>query len=459
MKRSSLCKLFSAVAAAVLCITAAGFSVSANVKTEDKDTSNVLKAKKVVLGGGETVYYVDGPSPETDKDNGTKLETRGYNSLSAADQAFFDRCKGLSYGYDDLSHYDLQANAARSLYKGMYEYGLELWNKTGDLEYTIQEFDVDDGSGHTSKKEIKCLKVLEPSSHISGMNASQVYFTFRNDNPLFYFYGMSVINYENGDLGIIIEDDRYIKEANRASYQNTIKSFLSDSEKLVKNDYSCTDYRNALELYKKVMNNMEYAFSSPGIASDEPFAHNILGGIIEHSGVCESYARIYRLLLNYNNIENIFVTGNSRGESHAWNLVKFDDGKYYYADPTWDDQNGSLNGDDTDFFALGENNFLKDHTPDGSSYIYAITHNNIYLNPLPPVPAKDFDKKGDYRKTNPRLVDFNKDGAANNKDIKFLQSQLTAGTAYVQFFDMNSDNKLNNRDLKELQSTVSAFAN
>ncbi len=35
-------------------------------------------------------------------------------------------------------------------------------------------------------------------------------------------------------------------------------------------------------------------------------------------------------------IESYFVIGESKGESHAWNLVKIED-QYYHIDPTWDD--------------------------------------------------------------------------------------------------------------------------
>ena len=459
MKRSSLCKLLSAVSAGVLCLVTAGFSASA---VEDKDieaSSNLPVAEKIVLSDlGETVYYVDAPSPFS-KTREAQLETRKYNALSAADKTLFDRCKGLRYGYDDLSHYDSQAAGARSLYNGMYDYAMELWGSGSELTYTLEDIDVTDKkTGTTTTKTFKCINMIEPTSYIGGLNAAQVYFTFRHDNPLFYFYGMSVINYTDGSLGILIEDDRYIYADNRASFQKAIKDFLSGSESVVKNDYTCTDYRNALELYKKVTNNMEYARYSNGEASEEPFAHNILGGIVDHKGVCESYAKIYSLLLTYNHIDNIFVTGMAGTEAHAWNLLKFDDGKYYYADSTWDDTNGSSNGDDTSYFAKGTTNFLDKHTLDEPSALYALTHDNIYLYPIPDVPADDFNKNGDYRKTNPRLVDFNRDGSSNNLDIKFLQTQITKGISYSNAFDLNNDKKLNNRDLKELQSALNGFA-
>ena len=61
-------------------------------------------------------------------------------------------------------------------------------------------------------------------------------------------------------------------------------------------------------------------------------------GIFENnSGVCESYTEVFSLLLNFLEIENIRVTGLGNGGGHAWNLVRLDDGNWYWFDPTWGD--------------------------------------------------------------------------------------------------------------------------
>ena len=64
------------------------------------------------------------------------------------------------------------------------------------------------------------------------------------------------------------------------------------------------------------------------------------GALIEKMSVCAGYARAYQLLLQAVGIPCLYVTGMADNGweigGHAWNIVKLD-GKWYYADPTWDD--------------------------------------------------------------------------------------------------------------------------
>lgn len=75
--------------------------------------------------------------------------------------------------------------------------------------------------------------------------------------------------------------------------------------------------------------------------------HTITGGLLEkygHKGVCDCYARIFRLLCQEKGIACILVPGGSsmvNGQvevDHIWNYVQMEDGKWYLVDCTWDDQ-------------------------------------------------------------------------------------------------------------------------
>ncbi|MCR5100356.1 MAG: InlB B-repeat-containing protein [Butyrivibrio sp.] len=68
-------------------------------------------------------------------------------------------------------------------------------------------------------------------------------------------------------------------------------------------------------------------------------------------GVCAAYAKLYKILANYCDLECEYVTGDFT-ESHAWNYVKLD-GKWYLIDPT----NETANADEKSFFPrfLGKN--------------------------------------------------------------------------------------------------------
>lgn len=65
-------------------------------------------------------------------------------------------------------------------------------------------------------------------------------------------------------------------------------------------------------------------------------AYSAYGLLKNNIAVCEGYAQVMTLLLDYIGIENYYVQGMADDELHAWNLVKVDDA-YYYVDTTWDD--------------------------------------------------------------------------------------------------------------------------
>lgn len=70
---------------------------------------------------------------------------------------------------------------------------------------------------------------------------------------------------------------------------------------------------------------------------DADNAHNIIGSLGGKSAVCDGYAKAFQYLLYRAGIQSHIVSGTAAGGGHAWNLVRID-GRYYYADITWDDQ-------------------------------------------------------------------------------------------------------------------------
>lgn len=65
-------------------------------------------------------------------------------------------------------------------------------------------------------------------------------------------------------------------------------------------------------------------------------SHSPEGVVKNQRAVCDGYARTMRLLLMMTGIESKIVSGTAGGESHAWNLVRMEDG-WYHVDVTWDD--------------------------------------------------------------------------------------------------------------------------
>lgn len=93
---------------------------------------------------------------------------------------------------------------------------------------------------------------------------------------------------------------------------------------------------------------------------NNPFYHDAVSAYYDGSGVCETYAKLFKLCCEMFDIPCVLVSGyaSSGGlntgsiDTHMWDEVMMDDGKWYAVDCTWDDAgNGSysymLVGSDT----------------------------------------------------------------------------------------------------------------
>ena len=449
-----LMKLSSALAACTLIVTSSGFGASGDNANADIITLPEYSAQSF---GDCEIIEVDMPTPET----GVHLVSAKQSAYGtdSGDSDFLERCRGIRWGYHDLDD-RTNGELMMKIYGILDEFAEELWNKSDDVTdyeiYPVKKFNDEGKLVTVDMKLVLIIKDIdgEPVDQDAAVNT---WFCYRRDNPIYYFYGTSVIKYSDGGIGITLADDEYFSGEKRMDIQSAVKAYLAGSESLVRNDYTRTDYQNSYELYKYVMNSMEYARDSSGNASKAPSAHNIVGGIVQGLGVCESYAKIYSLLLNYHGIDNMMITGKSTtlisSADHAWNMLKLDDGNYYCADPTFDDQ--VIFGKKNRYFAKGTKSFNENHTPTSSAESVP-----RYLFRLPEVPVTDFNANGDYRKTNKRLVDIDMNGVVNNLDLRALQQKLTDGSASsdVKSHDLSGDGKVNNRDIKALQELISCYA-
>ncbi len=163
--------------------------------------------------------------------------------------------------------------------------------------------------------------------------AVSVWKTFKDDNPLYYWMANST--YGNDEEIIVLASSEYASGKVRAQLNSLVYDKVNEYTALT--DEKDNAYRKALAFHDKILDTIDYAYDDYGFAKTDAWAHNVLGVFEEKGGVCESYARTFQLLLNYNGIENLMVTGVGNGERHGWNLVRLDDGNWYWCDLTWDD--------------------------------------------------------------------------------------------------------------------------
>ena len=107
----------------------------------------------------------------------------------------------------------------------------------------------------------------------------------------------------------------------RLEVEAAIKQIENVKEQVKK---TCTgnDYSKVRRLHDWLIDYMEYDMSSSNKA-------NVYGAMVEQRGVCESYARTMKYILDDMGIESILVTGtatnsNGKTEDHMWNDIKID---------------------------------------------------------------------------------------------------------------------------------------
>ena len=103
------------------------------------------------------------------------------------------------------------------------------------------------------------------------------------------------------------------------------------------------------------------------------WAHNVIGVLEKGNGVCESYAKTFQLLLNCVDIENVYIRGYSNDVSHVWNLIQLEDGKWYWCDLTWDDdENNPLDlgwGISYNYFCVNDMQSIMHYLQDGGYFV------------------------------------------------------------------------------------------
>ncbi len=113
-----------------------------------------------------------------------------------------------------------------------------------------------------------------------------------------------------------------------------------------------SDFEKISAIYNYVCKNVKYDHTN---GSNYPVKYTAYGALNNKSAVCQGYASLIYAMCKEAKIPVRIITGKSKGQLHAWNIVKI--GSHYYnLDATWD----SIN-DDYQYF-LKSNKGFKYHT-------------------------------------------------------------------------------------------------
>lgn len=149
-----------------------------------------------------------------------------------------------------------------------------------------------------------------------------------NDHPELYWVNTSykyavdsagIVHKIQLNFGISKSDFNYVQSA----YENAVDSIVDGAavySSAVDRERYIYDRICSMNTYNECSSMNQSAYSA----------------LTSGSSVCAGYARAFQIACLESGIPCYYVTGTSRGENHAWNIVQID-GKYYNVDPTWDD--------------------------------------------------------------------------------------------------------------------------
>jgi len=232
--------------------------------------------------------------------------------------------------------FEIQDYTDTSLYASMYGYeslgkmkngaGLQAFYRA--LDAVMTEFHLNTDLNPTSN----IVSEFDLSEYgISFEEAETAYSFYHHDHPLYYWLANYITKAGNDSNHILTYS---YPQLDRAQINAAIYSGV---EQYMNHIYGLSDnYTAILAAHDLIANKVQYAYDENGEPESAIWAHSVIGYFMDMDIVCEGYARTLQLLLNFAGIENIFVVGYS-GEHHAWNMVKLDDGNWYWIDLTWND--------------------------------------------------------------------------------------------------------------------------
>lgn len=197
---------------------------------------------------------------------------------------------------------------------------------------------IDTRKEHTREDAYKeiydALVNLDHEIYLSKNLTSDDIFEIREDvirdNPeIFYLDYENSTYWSNGRL-----EFKYIDSKENILEKKAMINAKADYvlEQIVKPNM--TELEKELAIHDYIVLNTKYDVANYNANTIPLNSYNVTGVLLDGIGVCEGYAKTFKLMLEKVGIESMIVEGPKI--NHAWNIVKID-GEYYHVDVTWND--------------------------------------------------------------------------------------------------------------------------
>ena len=339
-----------AILAICMCLNSCAVALITAVLYEPEPTDSEYYDEPYTSDDSDNIIYIETTNETEASSSDTTDSTESHNTEQTTD-ADIDNLPienekyASTNGYNALESFS-NGKAMQLLYKRLQVLADKIHTDSSVNAYSLTDHD---GSAIPN-----IIGSAPYSSSISEDELFMVFNMFRCDNPIYYWIDNQII-YSSQYVYLMTISD-YASGAERIRYSEMIDNKIKDYMDTISNEIS--SYRIALHFHDEIIKNMDYAMDDNGDPSIDLNDHNVLGAFITGSGVCEAYAKAFQLLLNAAKIENCYVIGTSgeemgTGIGHAWNMVKLDNGKWYYCDLTWDDLGSEEDGVQHNNFCVG----------------------------------------------------------------------------------------------------------
>lgn len=143
------------------------------------------------------------------------------------------------------------------------------------------------------------------------------------------------VTYRDGIASIVYSVDEKTADEMIHNFKQRIEELLNESI-----EPGDSDSQKAVLLFYNYVNKLSYDFDA--LYSTDNAEWSVYRGLMDYTGICQSFAGGYSYLCNQCGIQATVVYGPSdtRNEYHVWSLVKIGD-NYYYMDPTYNTRENS----------------------------------------------------------------------------------------------------------------------
>lgn len=178
--------------------------------------------------------------------------------------------------------------------------------------------------------------------------------SLRYDRPEYFFLGHSSRTVLRGERIVLMNQVFYSPEQIgriQAHLNRELDRFTAGTAHL-------PEWEREMRIYERLIRHLTYVDHSEG-RTPKDYDHNVVGPLLQGSGVCEGFSCLLMLALRKTGIPCIRVSGYGKNEAHCWNMAWIE-GSPVHLDITWDSVNDQ--GDVGFFyFNLTDEQITRDH--------------------------------------------------------------------------------------------------